>query len=222
MNPAGEEELRLAALEAVRHASQAERLIDLDEVVAALEAAGEGEQAGEEENLRRPRGSALWKPIWGVSGERKDEPDGEEPVAETEREFRSRVAAALAAGPGIESFESLSGRTVYHAPDLLSATYARILDCKNSPVELMAGEIRLNSRDYPRPVPVELFEAPPFDLSPELIENSLKIMAASPDYQDITFTTASSGAVYLFSTLHLERAFAEFLAERAESLAANP
>lgn len=181
MNPAGEE-LRLAAVGAVRRASEAGRLIDLGEVLATLEAGG-----------------------FDLA------PDAAEALVET-----------LPASPGIESFESLSGRTVYHAPDLLSATYARILDCKNSPVELMAGEIRLNSRDYPRPVPVELFEAPPFDLSPELIENSLKVMAASPDYQDITFTTTPSGAVYLFSSLHLEREFAEFLAERAESLSSNP
>jgi hypothetical protein len=69
---------------------------------------------------------------------------------------------------------------------------------------------------------VELFQAPPFDLTPQDIEQALRAMAAGPDYQDITFTTAPSGVVYLFSTLHLERGYAAFLAQRAESLVMNP
>lgn len=132
------------------------------------------------------------------------------------------IAAALSASPVIASFTGLSGRTLYHAPELLSRTYALILDRKGSPVELMAEEIRANCRDYPRPVPIELFEAPPFELTPEEIESALKAMAVRPEHKDITFTTASTGAVYLFSTLHMDREYATFLAERAENLAMNP
>jgi hypothetical protein len=139
-----------------------------------------------------------------------------------ETDAEARLAAILSGQPGIAAFASLSGRTVYHAPDLLSRTYARILDRKGSPLALMAEEIRTNSRDYPRPVPLGLFEAPPFDLRPEEIEAVLRAMAASPEYQDITFTTTSTGAVYLFSTLHLERGYAVFLAQRAETLDMNP
>ncbi len=128
----------------------------------------------------------------------------------------------LAQHPDLACFEGISGQTLFHAPELLSRTYARILDRKGSPLTLMAEEIRANSRDYPRPVPVELFEAAPFDLGPEDIEQALRAMAASPAYQDIAFTTTASGAVHLFSTLHLERGYAAFLAQRAESLADNP
>ncbi len=96
------------------------------------------------------------------------------------------------------------------------------MDRKGSPLLLLAEEVRANSRDYPRPVPVELFEAPPFELTPEEIEQALRVMATDPRYQDITFTPTSTGAVYLFSTLHLERGYATFLAQRAESLAMNP
>jgi hypothetical protein len=72
-------------------------------------------------------------------------------------------------------------------------------------------------------VPLELFEQSPFDLIPEQIETSLKTMAASLEYDDISFTTTSTGAVYLFSSRHLERPYAAFLAERADiGLQLNP
>jgi len=116
----------------------------------------------------------------------------------------------------------VSGQTLHHAPDLLSRTYARILDRKGSPLLLVAEEIRANSRDYPRTVPAELFAAPPFDLAAEDLEQILRIMAAAPDYQDIASTTTPDGAVHLFSTRHLERGYAVFLAQRSESLAMNP
>ena len=47
-------------------------------------------------------------------------------------------------------------------------------------------------------------------------------MSQTPEYADVTYAAASSGGVYLFSTLHLDRQYARFLAERAENLAANP
>ncbi|MBI4806516.1 MAG: hypothetical protein HY795_14900 [Desulfovibrio sp.] len=142
--------------------------------------------------------------------------------AERAPELPQEVAAALSANPGIASFTGLSGQTLYHAPDILSRTYALILDRKGSPMALMAEEIRANCRDYPRPVPVELFEAPPFGLTPEEIESALKTIAVRPECKDITFTTASTGAVYLFSTRHMDRGYATFLAERAETLVMNP
>jgi len=138
------------------------------------------------------------------------------------QELSTELGGVLAGHPALAAFGGISGQTFYHAPELLSRTYARILDRKHSPLLLVAEEIRANSRDYPRTVPVELFEAAPFDLTPEELEQVLRAMASAPDYQDITFTTTSSGAVHLFSTRHLERGYAVFLAQQAESLAMNP
>lgn len=183
-----------AAAEAVREASGQGRLATLVDVLAALEAEG------------------LLCPKEGHDA----------PSALPRTEVQAALAGILCGHPDIAAFQGQAGETLYHAPALLSRTYAGILDRKGSPLTLMAEEIRANSRDYPRPVPVELFEAPPFDLSPEAIGQALQAMAADADYQDITFTTAPSGAVFLFSSLHLERGYAEFLAQRAESLAANP
>jgi hypothetical protein len=138
-------------------------------------------------------------------------------------DIEALMARTLAVHQDLAALESISGQTLYHAPALLSRTYASILDRKGSPVILIAEEVRKNSADYPRPLPLEIFEGPPFDLTPGQIEDSLKTMAGSPQFQDITFTTTSTGAVYLFSSRYLERPYAAFLAERADvGLASNP
>jgi hypothetical protein len=118
---------------------------------------------------------------------------------------------------------SISGRALYHSLPLLSRTYASILDRKSSPVVLIAEEVRRSSAEYPRPVSLDLFEESPFDLTPEQIEAALKCMAASSEFEHVSFTTTSTGAVYLFSTRYLERPYAAFLAERADTwLLLNP
>lgn len=147
-------------------------------------------------------------------GERLDSPPGGDPSL--------RVAAILAELPAIASLASLSGRALYHDPALLSRAYARILARQGDPAALLAEEIRANSREHVRPVPVELFERPPFALTPAAIEATLEAMAANPAYRDIARVTTSMGAVYLFSSRSLAGDHAAFLAEREDSLALNP
>ena len=188
MSEADEDDLARAALEIVREASAATRLIAADEILDQLLARG--------------------------FAERLEAPPEADPCL--------RVAAVVSGLLGVASFESLSGCTLYHDPALLSRTYARILDHKDAPELLLAAEIRSNSRDYPRPVPVELFEKPPFDLAPETIAAALKALSCGQEFQDITSLTTAAGAVYLFSTLYLKRGYAVFLAEQEASLASNP
>ena len=97
-----------------------------------------------------------------------------------------------------------------------------ILDRKASPLALLAEEVRSNSRDYPRPLPLELFESAPFGLSTQEIQETLRGLAASPDYQDISFAETACGSIFLFSSRYLTRQYALFLAEQAENQAANP
>jgi hypothetical protein len=138
-------------------------------------------------------------------------------------DMEALLTETLATHQELAALTSITGKTLYHAPSLLSRTYASILDRKTSPIVLMAEEVRMNSAEYPRPVPLDLFEQSPFDLTPEQIQAGLKTMAENPEFQDITYTTTSTGAVYLFSTRHLERPYAAFLAERADiGLLLNP
>jgi hypothetical protein len=135
----------------------------------------------------------------------------------------SLVSEAQAEDPELASLLGLNQERLYHHLSCLSRGYAGILAVKDSPLQLMAETIRANSREYPRPVPAVLFEAPPFGLTPELIHTSLQAMAEAPDYADIARVETSAGGVFLYSTRFLEPAYAEFLAERLDvGLADNP
>jgi hypothetical protein len=127
MSPEDKARLSEAAAEAVREASRQGRLCTREDVLAALAAGG------------------FFHP---AEGQADADNAGQTLAAE---EAAAALAGLLAEQPGLASFEGLSGQTVYHAPDLLSQTFARILDRKGSPLLLMAGEIRANSRDYPGP-----------------------------------------------------------------------
>jgi len=140
-------------------------------------------------------------------------PEGDRPVAE---DMGALLEETLARNADLAVFAGVSGNPLYHAPALLSRTYASIMDRKSSPVMLIAEEVRSNSAEYPRPLPLALFLESPFDLTPDQIQESLALMAADPAFRDITYTTTSTGAVYLFSSRHLERPYAEFLAERVD------
>jgi len=218
----------------LRLLTQAQVLEELREAVLAGVGAGLSEsaataaQAGDAGEIREAKED---EEDAGAEAQSPQAAAGREQLAALDRQELSALLVGVVPGilpeileqrPDLSSFEGTSGQTLHHAPEILSRTYARILDRKGSPLLLMAEEIRANSRDYPRPVPVELFESPPFDLTPEEIEQTLRAMATDPAYQDIAFTTTSSGAVHLFSTLHLERGYAVFLAQRAESWADNP
>jgi hypothetical protein len=62
------------------------------------------------------------------------------------------------------------GNFRYYSTQSMAEPYARILSRKGeNAVLLMAEVIRENSQRYPRPVPLELFEGPPFDLTPDEI-----------------------------------------------------
>jgi len=174
--------------------------------MAIREASMAGQLVGKEVLLAELRGRSL------LGSEEPGVPDMDALLAET-----------LAANADLAALTSISGEILYHAPSLLSRTYAGILDSKASPVRLIAEEVRRNSADYPRPLPLELFEQFPFDLIPEQIEAGLKSMAADPEFDDISFITTSTGSIYLFSSRHLERPYAAFLAERADTgLLLNP
>lgn len=178
---------------------------------AVLLAVREASRAGRLATLAEVRARVL-----ALAAESPDGPPDEAELTD------ARLAGLLAAHPGVAALAGAGGETLYHAPDLLSRTYARILDRKGSPALLMAEEIRANSRDYPRPVPVELFEAEPFGLARADIEAALKALAADPECADISFVESSGGAAFLFSERFLPRGYAQFLADRAESLAENP
>lgn len=116
--------------------------------------------------------------------------------------------------PDLREIPGKKGVSHYFSVLSLSETYAGILVMKSeNPLWLIAGVVRENSRIYPRPVPVDSFREPPFELTGEEIEECLVIMGEQQDYQDIAQTVTSVGTRFLYSTQHLEPDYALTLAE---------
>lgn len=141
------------------------------------------------------------------------------PLAKLEEE----IACALAEDPDLAVVRGLGGEDFYRCVSLMSATYAEILAGKHAPCLLIAETVRKNSKEYPRPIALDIFEGPPFDLDPEKIQACLRHMAADADFGDISFVESSEGTVYLYSKRYLDHDYAAFLAQRLDvDLALNP
>jgi hypothetical protein len=106
------------------------------------------------------------------------------------------------------------GSRRYYSSHFMTETYAMILLQKlGDPLRLITETVRENSAVYPRPVPLDIFTQPPFDLTRQEVLNDLERMAAEEEYRDIVPTTTSASRVFLYSTLHLEPEYASMLAE---------
>ena len=112
--------------------------------------------------------------------------------------------------------EIVDGRGLihYYSARTMAETYAKILIRKGEePLFLMVEMVRENSKRYPRPIPLRMFEDSLFGLTPGEISLCLSRIEDQQEYQDIRRTTTSIGTVFLFSTLYLEPDYATFLAE---------
>jgi hypothetical protein len=175
-------------------------------------------EAGDQETYERIKGAAR-APEAAPEGSEGDgdKAAGEIPVREISPEyFAALLSVTLAGNDDLGVLRGLDGGEYYHCRQLLSASYGRILTGRNSPALLMADVIRSHSRDYPRPCALDIFELPPFNFSPDVIQQCLRELADSPETQDIDFVTSSVGTVYFYSSSYLDKDYAAFLAENAD------
>jgi hypothetical protein len=106
------------------------------------------------------------------------------------------------------------GSRSYYSSHFMTEAYAGILLQKQGDrLRLIAEIVRQNSAAYPRPVPLDLFTQPPFDLTPQEVLKGLEGMSVQDEYGDIQPTTTSTSRVFLYSTLHLDPEYASMLAE---------
>ena len=152
--------------------------------------------------------------------ERPTAPDAPAPLLET---LEDEISKTLAEDANLALVRGPDGEEFYRCASLMSATYAEILAGKSAPCLLIAETARKNSKEYPRPIALDIFEYPPFDFDPESIQACLRHMAADADFSDISFVESSAGTVYLYSKKHLDHEYAAFLTERLDvDLALNP
>jgi hypothetical protein len=93
----------------------------------------------------------------------------------------------------------------------MTGNYATLLARAGAkdPCATIAETVREESRIYPRPTKVELFYTPLFQIDADQMETIVERTLQRPEYKDIQKMVASTGAVYLYSDLYLNAAFAE-------------
>ena len=136
------------------------------------------------------------------------------PAADPAEEVRNILRKCVEESADLYELAVEDGSRRYYSSHFMTETYARILLQKQGdPRRLIAETVRKNSAVYPRPVPLDIFTQPPFDLARQEVLNNLERMAADEQYRDILPTTTSAYSVFLYSTLHLEPDHAAMLAE---------
>ena len=126
------------------------------------------------------------------------------------------LAELLTENDEVAVFTAWDNKEYYHYKPQMSSLYARILSTGNNKMVQVASVVRESSRDYPRPVALEIFEYPPFLFEAEALQQCLRDMAQAKEYADIKFTESSVGTVYLYSTRYLDEDYAAFLAENED------
>ena len=126
------------------------------------------------------------------------------------------LAELLTENDEVAVFTAWDNKEYYHYKPQMSSLYARILSTGNNKMVQVASVVRESSRDYPRPVALEIFEYPPFLFEADALQQCLRDMAENPEYADIKFTESSVGTVYLYSTRYLDEDYAAFLAENED------
>ena len=126
------------------------------------------------------------------------------------------LAELLTENDEVAVLTAWDNKEYYHYKPQMSSLYARILSTANNKMVQVASVVRESSRDYPRPVALEIFEYPPFLFEADALQQCLRDMAENPEYADIKFTESSVGTVYLYSTRYLDEDYAAFLAENED------
>jgi hypothetical protein len=148
--------------------------------------------------------------------------------AELEKRFPgSDIAATLY--EAVDSADVLvieGSRADYYFSSLsMTENYATYLArlAENDPLRLVADTVRDESRIYPRTTALSTFAEAPFLMPPWKVREIVDRLAGNPEFSDIQSCAASNGAVYLYSTQYLDRAYAEGLTEWNEvGKAMNP
>ena len=133
-------------------------------------------------------------------------------VAHQKSHLKGILSQVVSENEDIKELSSRNRIPHYYSSLSMSEMYAGILVRKEEN-SLIAEIVRENSAIYPRPVPLNIFREPPFDLTQEEILDCLEKMGTQEEYQDITQTTTSIGTVFLYSNQHLDATCASILAE---------
>jgi hypothetical protein len=128
-------------------------------------------------------------------------------------EWRGLVDETLAEHADIREVALPDAPAGLYSEHFMTAAYARILAGRGDPAALVVQTVRDQSRSQPGPVPLSLFEGPPFDFSPGDLAACFARITDDPATADIARTVTSAGTAFLYSTLYLQPDHAAALAE---------
>jgi hypothetical protein len=108
-----------------------------------------------------------------------------------------------------------SGQTYVYSELHMTLSYAEAaaLACDTDVCHIIAETVRRDSRTYPRPTPVAVFEAPPFLLSRDTISKAVEEISGIRTYSDIRLLRTSDESLFLYSSLHMNPDHARSVAE---------
>lgn len=118
----------------------------------------------------------------------------------------------------IQTLTISTGAVYLYSEAHITKNYAIILGRAeaNDPATTIAETVREESKIYPRPTRVELFKEQVFNINPDDLETFIAQTLERPEFKDIKLLQASTGARYLYSTLHMSEDYAKSLVEWEE------
>ena len=106
------------------------------------------------------------------------------PAADPAEETAKILDNAMDGNEDLHELAAPDGSRYYYSSQFMTQAYAIILLQKQGdPLRLIAEIVRQSSEAYPRPVPLDIFTQPPFDLTHQEALNRLERMAAEEEYQ---------------------------------------
>lgn len=120
----------------------------------------------------------------------------------------------LARHDDLHALTARDGTRRFYSSRCMTGAYALILLHKEEdPLQLIAEVVRQNSRDYPRPVPLDIFGVEPFGMAAHEVSDCLQKLAADKAHADILVIETVTSRKFLYSARYLEPAHAALLAE---------
>ncbi len=112
----------------------------------------------------------------------------------------------------------LSGVLYLYSDEYISNGYATTLIRaeEDDPRSIIASTVRDESRIYPRPTNIDEFSNPVYNISISEFDTYLEDLLEQEEFKDIRLIEASTGARYLYSSLYLNKQYAQSLVEWKE------
>ena len=133
-----------------------------------------------------------------------------------------RYIREMAASPACRDIVTIEGEqdVYYYSSEVMSDFFAMItmLSREENHPRMIAEMVRYNCRTYPASTPAHYFEQSPYSMTPEQVQNTIRVMGSLPEYADICSTKASNGVAYLYSSDYFGEEYAQALADQIEEL----